>query len=66
MIEGDKAVAGEIDNLGHERRILSQAKEEPDHKNKSRSGAGGTRSPDAGRGADAGREGIPDVRRWEC
>ncbi len=22
-------------------------------------------SPDAGRGADAGRKGIPDVRMWE-
>ena len=66
MIERGKAVAGEIDNLEHDWGIVSQGKEEADHKNKRRSEEGGTRSPDAGRGADAGREGIPDVRRWEC
>jgi hypothetical protein len=40
-MEGGKAVAGEIDNLGHEREGLSQAKEEAGHKNKRRSGAAG-------------------------
>jgi hypothetical protein len=46
--------------LEHDWGIVSQGKEEADHKNKRRSEEGGTRSP------DAGREGIPDVRRWEC
>ncbi len=39
VIEGGKAVAGEIDNLEHDRGILSQGKEEADHKNKRRSEA---------------------------
>jgi hypothetical protein len=43
--------------LEHDRGIVSQGWEEADHKNKRRSRWGGRRSPDAGRGADAGREG---------
>ncbi len=39
MIEGGKAVAREIDNLEHDQGILSQGKEEADHKNKRRSRA---------------------------
>ena len=39
MIEGGKAVAGEIDNLEHDRGIVSQGREEADHKNKRRSKA---------------------------
>jgi hypothetical protein len=39
VIEGGKAVAGEIDNLEHDRGIVSQGREEADHKNKSRSRA---------------------------
>ena len=41
VIERGKAVAGEIDNLEHDRGILSQGKEEADHKNKRRSEEGG-------------------------
>ena len=40
MIEGGKAIAGEIDNLEHDWRILSQGREEADHKNKRRSEGG--------------------------
>jgi len=44
VIEGGKAVAGEIDNLEHDRGIVSQGREEADHKNKRRSEEGGTRT----------------------
>ena len=43
VIEGGKAVVGEVDNLEHDRGILSQGKEEADDKNKRRSEAAGTR-----------------------
>ncbi len=39
VIEGGKAEIREIDDLEHDRRILSQGREEADHKNKSRSRA---------------------------
>ena len=39
VIEGGKAVTGEIDNLEHDRGVVSQGKEEADHKNKIRSRA---------------------------
>ena len=44
VIKGGKAVAGKVDDFGHGRGILSQAKEEADHKNKRRSEEGGTRT----------------------
>jgi hypothetical protein len=45
VIEGGKAVAGKVDNLEHDWGILSQGKEEADHKNKRRSEVAGAIGP---------------------